>query len=541
MIFPEKIPCVEEKHAKKICWLYAASQDEALPDTQDNILVCKECATFKEVINRAFGRRYADQTIGSTIAGLLKIVADRSDRLQATRDELRNRIEELAIIKLITDAVVKTTDLHKALRIILTGVTSGKAFGFNRAGIFLVDERHEFLVGKHAVGPESREQAVSIWNEVSSLALEKQIEKIQNADVIETELLHKRIEKIRIPLSDSSNIFVDALFAGQPRYYEKEKLDPGMKQRISVYFDFTDFVIVPLQADGPPLGLMVADNYYNNKPITASSIDALQTLAAACTNVLEKTLLHGQLSERLEELERVNRLLRENQSYLIQTERLADIGKLAATVAHEFRTPLVTIGGYARRVRRIVDGGRFKKKDMDIIISEVERLEAITAEILEYSRPQKLELKKCDLNDVVKNSLDLLDRQLSAARIRLSADFSGERLWASLDERRFRQVVFNLVTNAVESMGNGGLLRMSTRISGGKAIVEISDTGCGIPEEHKDQLFRPFFTTKSRGSGLGLPISRKIVEDHGGDMDFRSRSGSGTTFSIIIPLEKEEE
>jgi signal transduction histidine kinase len=540
VIFPEKIPCVEEKHTKKICWLYAATQDEALPETQDDILVCKECATFKEVINRAFGRRYADQTVGSTIAGLLKLVADRNARLQAASDELQNKIEELALIKTITDAVLKTTDLHKALRIILTGVTSGQAFGFNRAGIFLVDDRHEYLVGKHAVGPDSRDQAMSIWKEISSIALEKQVEQIQNAREIETEVLHKRIEKIKIRLADSSNIFIQALFGGKPRYFEKEKLDPAMEQKISVYFDFTDFVIVPLQADGPPLGLMVADNYYNNKPITPSSIDALQTLAAACTNVLEKTLLHNQLSDRLKELEHVNRLLRDNQSYLIQTERLADIGKLAATVAHEFKTPLVTIGGYARRILRKRDGDDFKKKDMDIIISEVERLEAITAEILEYSRQQKLDLKSYNLNDVVKDSLDLLDRQLSSAGIKLDADFPNGELRARLDERRFRQVVFNLVTNAVESMAYGGRLSLSTRISGGKAILEIRDTGCGIPEDHREQIFTPFFTTKSRGSGLGLPISRKIVEDHGGFMDFESRPGTGTTFSIIIPLEQDE-
>ncbi len=536
MIFPGKVPCIEEGHTNKICWLYSMSEGDTLPDTQDNILVCKECSTFKEVVNRAFGRRDADQTIGATIARLLKLVADRNARLQRTGRELEHKVDELALIKTITDAVVKSTDLHRALRIILTGATSGQAFGFNRAGIFLVDDRHEYLIGKHAVGPDSKEQAMDIWNEVESVTFEKLIENIHKAPEVEADSLHRRIGKIKIPLSDESNIFIQALRGGGAKHYKKDELDPEMQKRINAYIGFSEFVAVPLQADGPPLGLMVADNYYNNKPITPSSIDALQTLAAACTNVLEKTLLHQQLSERLKELEHVNRLLRENQSYLIQTERLADIGKLAATVAHEFKTPLVTVGGYARRALRNINNGKCEEKDLQIIISEVERLEGITAEILEYSRQPKLDLKPHSINNLVKNSLDLLSRQLSGGRIKLATRFTAENPSAKLDEKRFRQVVFNIVANAIESMEEGGVLSLSTHIRDDHIVLEIQDTGCGIPGEHHDQLFKPFFTTKSRGSGLGLPISKKIVEDHGGFLEFESRAGSGTRFSIFIPL-----
>lgn len=537
MIFPGKIPCNEEGHTNKICWLYGLSEGKTVPDTQDNILVCRECSTFKELVNRAFGRRDADQTIGATLARLLRLVSDRNARLLQTGQELEHKVEELALIKTITDAVVKTNDLHKALRIILTGVTSGQAFGFNRAGIFLVDDRSEYLIGKHAVGPDSKEQAVNIWNDVKSVTFKKQIEDIHKAPGVEADRLQRRIEKIKIPLTDKSNIFIQALRGRVARHYKKDELDHRMRETINAYIGFNEFAAVPLQSDGPPLGLMVADNYYNNQPITPSSIDALQTLAAACTNVLEKTLLHRQLSLRLKELEHVNRLLRENQSYLIQTERLADIGKLAATVAHEFKTPLVTVGGYARRALRNLDGGKCEEKDLQIIISEVERLEGITAEILEYSRQPELDLKPHNLNDLVKESLDLLDRQLSGEEIKLDTRFTEENPSARLDERRFRQVVFNIVANAIESMEKGGILSLSTHIRDDHVVLEIEDTGCGIPNEHRDQLFRPFFTTKSRGSGLGLPISKKIVEDHGGFLEFESQAGSGTKFSIFFPLE----
>ena len=349
--------------------------------------------------------------------------------------------------------------------------------------------------------------------------------------------LYNTVSRICIRLSDESNILIHSLGEGEPKFYHKDDIDKSMLEKIGVFFDFEEFVIIPLRAEGPALGLMVADNYYTGKPITEASIDALQTLATACTAVLEKTLLHQQLSERLKELEHVNALLRENQNYLIQSERLADIGKLAATVAHEFKTPLVTIGGYARRLKRMANIDKIEKNDLNIISSEVQRLEKITSELLEYSRKTNLEKKPRNLNKLVGESLDFMQTQIKSANIMLFMNLDDKNPWVDLDERRFRQVIFNIVGNALEAMDRGGKLTITTKSDSSFVELVIEDSGKGIPEENRGHLYTPFFTTKSTGSGLGLPISKKIVEDHGGRIQFESGTQGGTRFSIFIPSE----
>lgn len=535
MNIPHPIPCVKKGHTNKQCWLSVMSHGYQ-PNMQDDILVCNECVSFKDTLDRGFGRRTADQALGTTIAKLLGQLADRNTKLDEAKKELEQKVKQLALIKTVTDAVVRTTDLSKALKIILAGVTSGRAFGFNRAGIFLVDERNDSLEGRDAVGPENWEAARRIWNELESVSFDEQIENILKTRNLEHDYLHRLIEAIRIPLSDSSNFLVQALWADKPTFFRKSEIAPSMAAGILKHLDFNEFVAVPLQAEGLPRGLMVADNYYTHKPITEASIDALQTMANTCTNVLEITLLHEQLSLKLEELQRVNQLLRENQNYVIQAERLADIGKMAAVAAHGFKTPLVTIGGYARRALRHYDTARFKKKDLEIIASEVERLEEITSEILEYSRASKLDIKMHGINELVEESLDFLEHKLAIVGIKLKSKYDSSSPVIAVDEKRFRQVIFNLIDNAVDAMQSGMVLSVCTGAKDGMASLDIIDTGCGIPDDIKDRVFSLFFTTKTRGSGLGLAVSKKIIEDHGGRIEFESGVAQGTRFTVYLPL-----
>lgn len=536
MNIPHAVPCVKKGHSDKLCWLSTLADNHEGALVQDDLVVCNECAAFKETINRGFGRRSADITLGTTIAKLLGQVSDRNFRLDEARQKLEKKVSELALMKIITDAVVKTTDLSRALKIILTGVTSGRAFGFNRAGIFLVDQRNEYLDGMDAVGPENWQAAIRIWNELHSISFEQQIGNILEAPVLQKDFLQKIMEAIKINLGDSSNFLVRALYADKPTFFRKSEMNPSMVSGILRHMDFNEFVAVPLKAEGLPLGLMIADNFYTSKPITDASIDALETLANTCTNMLEITLLHKQLSLRLEELQRVNHLLRENQSYLIQAERLADIGRLAATVAHEFKTPLVTIGSHARRVLRDINTPKFKTKDLRIIVSEIDRLENITAGILEYSRPSKFDIKPHSINDLVRESLDLLENRLIAVGIKPRVKYDSTDPMIAVDEKRFKQVLFNIVDNALDVISAGMELKIETRGKDGYGALDIIDTGPGIPEELCDKIFNIFFTTKLRGSGLGLPVSKKIVEDHGGHIEFESKSGSGTKFSVYFPM-----
>ncbi len=535
MLIPHPVPCVKKGHSDKLCWLSTLADGEIRAKAQDDILVCKECADFQNIVNRGFGRRSADLALGTTIARLLSQASERNLRLDEAKQELEKKIQEMALMKVITDGLVKTTDLSVALKIILTGVTSGQAFGFNRAGIFLVDERNEFLEGKDAVGPESWQEVAKIWGELQMVSFEDQLNNILKARTLKKDYLQRLIEHIKIPLSDSSNFIVKAMWAEKPTFFRKGEIDPDMVTKIIRHMEFNEFVAVPLLAEGNPLGVMIADNYYTSNPITEASMDALATLANTCTSMLEITMLHEQLSARLGELERANQLLRENQSYLLQTERLADVGKLAATVAHEFKTPLVTIGSHARRALRDLNSPKFRKRDLEIVSSEIERLETITSELLEYTRPSKFDIESRGLNQLVRDSLNFMRQRLKGAGIKLRVRYCEEEPRVLVDGRRFRQVMVNIIDNAVEAMQPGMILRVETRTSPDRGTIDIIDTGPGIPEEVADRVFALFFTTKPHGTGLGLSISKTIVEEHGGFIEFESKEGDGTRFSVNFP------
>jgi len=516
------------------CRLLNFAKSNSIEDIQDRILLCENCEGFRDLVERGFGRRSADAAMGITIGKLLQAVFDKTINLDKTSKELKTRAEELALIKTISDAAVKTNDLHKALRIILTGVTSGRALGFNRAGIFLVDERNEYLEGKHAVGPWSQQEASRVWESLKNLSFDDQIRQVIESPVVHEDGLHKSINRTKIPLSDGENIFVRGLMGSSPTIVRKKDLSPAISAKIESFVEFDEFVIIPLRSDGPPVGIMIADNYITRRPILETDINILQTLAVTCTNILEKTILHSQLADRLKDLEHLNKVLRENQNYLLRTERLTDLGRMASVIAHEFKTPLAAIGGYARKAIRTLKKGKCDEKDLEIIKSEVSRLEVITSELLDFSR-LKLEPKPVNISGLTVESLELLEGQIAAARITLRKSLPDNLPPAAIDETRFRQVFFNLVNNAIEAMKDGGRLNVSTSADDRYAILEIKDNGCGISAENKEQLFELFFTTKARGSGLGLSISKRIVEDHGGFIDFDSAVGAGSRFTIYFP------
>ena len=534
MEFPDKKLAGFSCPDGKSCWLLNFARDESLAEAQDNIFLCKDCVNFKGVIERGFGRRSADAALGKTIGRLLQAVFDKAVNLEKASLELKMRAEELALIKTISDAAVKTTELDKALRIILTGVTSGRAFGFNRAAIFLVDERKEYLVGRHAVGPWNPQEASNIWDSLRNLTFDDQIRNIINSRFAGTDNLHKSINGIKIHLNDRENIFIKGLFGRDPVIFNKDKMDFALAKKITSFVNFDEFAIIPLRSDGPPVGIIIADNYFSRRPITEMDIDVLQMLAVTCTNILEKTILHSQLSDRLNELEHLNKVLRENQNYLLRTERLTDLGRTASIIAHEFKTPLAAIGGYARKALRNLNEGKCDSKDLEIIKSEVSRLEAITSELLDFSR-LKLELEPSDISALAVTAIEFLNNQIASSGIKLIKSLPRDLPPAEIDQQRFRQVFYNLVNNAIEAMSQGGRLVVTTSADEKYVILKIKDSGCGIAEENKELLFDLFFTTKARGSGLGLSISKRIVEEHGGYIEIDSAVGAGAKFSVYFP------
>jgi signal transduction histidine kinase len=224
------------------------------------------------------------------------------------------------------------------------------------------------------------------------------------------------------------------------------------------------------------------------------------------------------------------------QERIIRSERLAALGKVVAEINHEIKNPLMMIGAFAGQlVRKIKDRQSVEK--LNIIVKEVERLEDLLKELRELYLPRSLIMEEIPVIQLLQEVRDLIENDCGTKRISLSVKIEGERVLIKGDRSRLKQVLINLVKNAIEAMEGGGELSLESRPRGEKVEITIADTGPGIPPEDLKRIFEAFYTTKPHGTGLGLGISKSIVEEHpGGSFSVESERGKGTRFKISLPV-----
>jgi two-component system NtrC family sensor kinase len=232
---------------------------------------------------------------------------------------------------------------------------------------------------------------------------------------------------------------------------------------------------------------------------------------------------------------------------LRQSEKLAIIGQLASELAHEVGTPLNIIGGRAELTKRRLDDRDGAKKNLDTIIQQTERITKIIQQLLGFVRKKKPEWVALDLGNLLGNTLDFLGQQIQKQGVKVIKDLENDLPPVVGDPDQFQQVFLNLILNAVQSMPEGGTLRLSLSskwIARGEGLgngnrryveVRVEDTGVGMEREVADNIFDPFFTTKDRGTGLGLTVSHGIVRDHDGWIDVESEADKGSVFKVYLP------
>ncbi len=229
--------------------------------------------------------------------------------------------------------------------------------------------------------------------------------------------------------------------------------------------------------------------------------------------------------------------LRKVEEELRRSEQLAALGKMAAGVAHELRNPLSSIKGLALLLQTRVAGNSNDVETADILVQEVERLNRSIGELLDYARPQQLQKDEVDLQQLLQKAVSLIRIDAEAAGVEVSAEFPKEHLPSvQADGDKLSQVFLNLLLNAIQSMENGGKLHVLAERSGDGVEIVVTDSGCGISAENLDRVFDPYFTTKPEGTGLGLAMSAKIVEEHGGTIKIISGIGKGSSVKVQIPL-----
>ena len=227
---------------------------------------------------------------------------------------------------------------------------------------------------------------------------------------------------------------------------------------------------------------------------------------------------------------------------LIQTDKMKSIGTLSASLAHEIKNPLNSIvinmeilknqlsKNYSEQERKPYD------KYIDIIQTEVSRLDKVIKDFLDFAKPQTTQFKTVRINDIIKNVADFIEPETKKSQVTIYKKLFSKLYSIHGEENQLKQILLNLMLNSVQSMPSGGTITIRTQnLTDGKIQISIHDTGSGILPEHQSQIFDPFFTTRKKGSGLGLPMVQQLVKNHGGQISFKSTPNKGTTFLLTFP------
>lgn len=453
-------------------------------------------------------------------------------------EEARQKISELSILYEISIAMQTTIDLDRLLRITLSCITVGDVFGFNRASLFLVNEKTNTIQGMMGLGPDSGEEASEIWSKIPKitnlfqwLISQGKLTKTKESN------FDKFIKSIRIPITRDSGILALTVMEKKPFNIKDAWNDQRVNKELIYKAGINSFATVPIITKDQVVGIILVDNIYTGRAIRDEGLQSLVRFAAHAGWAIENAKLFSQIKEVNKEI-----LIAEQQ--LIQSERLSALGELAAELAHEIKNPLVTIGGFARRLSEKDNFDHEENKYINIIISEVERVEKLLKDILNYSRDIKPTFSDYNINTLIEEVILSYEGISSESGVEVKKELSDKIQPLHIDHSQIKQVIINILHNAVECMtGKAGIITIKTEKLSGEnegTTISISDTGGGISPEILDNIFNPFFTTKKHGTGLGLSLSRKIIENHGGTISINNRMGEGATFIINLPAKANE-
>ena len=451
----------------------------------------------------------------------------------ATEDELR--IREMSLLLEITNIMRSTLDLEEILYIILTSVTIGQGLGFNRAFLFLMDDDEKNLVGKMAVGPLTPDQAKYYWDVVDTKG--KSLAEI----IREYGLFNMRagfkidtiVKEISIPVHSDLGVLAKTVLEKKPLNVEDYSPPDEARESIFKELGLKTFAAVPLMAKDHVVGVVVVDNLVTREPVTKDDLNFLTLFANQAASAIEMAKLYKNLED-------TNKRLMEARDQLVRHRTLATLGEFSAGIAHELRNPLVSIGGFAKRLLKVLPENTREHQYSKIIATEVEGLEEILGQILEFVAGIEADKKTVDVSALVEQVLVLFRETIEKHGIIVETSFDEGARYLIADEIQIRQLFINLIKNALEAMGDkGGTLGIrSTLLNDDEGGVgfEVNDTGCGIAPEDLERVFDPFFTRKPAGSGLGLSISSRIVEgNHGGRIFIDSKKDRGTSVLIWFP------
>jgi two-component system sensor histidine kinase HydH len=313
------------------------------------------------------------------------------------------------------------------------------------------------------------------------------------------------------------------------RFSDKYDKKTGFKTR--------SMICVPLIAKDEPIGALQVINKKSKKPFTQADFKLLTGMAQQIAVAMENAKLYQRLEE---DFALTTQELKITQDKLIRSERLMAMGHLVQGVAHEIRNPIMTIGGFAQRLKKELKEDHGLEKYVDAILEEAIRLEKLVRQVREFMNVQSATLTMDKIPPVVDEVIKIFKPLAKRQKVKIVKEIDGDTPLIKMDSAQMVTALSNVVENALESMSGGGTLTLGVNRQNNNVLITVRDTGCGIPAEQLDAIYDPFVTSKTRGAGLGLTTVYQIIMNHQGEINISSQLENGTIVILRLPVPMDE-
>jgi signal transduction histidine kinase/response regulator of citrate/malate metabolism len=464
-------------------------------------------------------------------------INNRRYQKQIEQGNFRLRLMHELAVKMNT-AYLSMNALDDILRAILVGITAEEGLGFNRAFLALFDDKGQVLEGRLAIGPSCREDAGRIWQEISSkeLRFHDLIDSIREHDFHEDSEVNRIVRALRIESADKEHLLFRAASEHRTINVRNGQCDCGSPAPVELMglLEEDSFVVAPLFSRNFSQGVIIADHFVTGRQIDDAQVHALEGFASQASLAIEHWRMYMQMENKLKELEAVTEALEKNNGLLVEAERYAAVGQVAAQLAHNIRNPITAIGGTARLLTRKISDQQ-QLNFLSMMIKEVVKIEQTLEDLLNFVDTVPTVKERVLLYPLIVKSLLLFYSAIQKQKIEYELLIPNRQLEFELDPRQITRVFVHLIRNAVEAMEQGGKLVIEAAVTNGQLHVAVKDSGIGIDEIDIRRATDPFYTTKTVSTGIGLALVDRIVKEHGGSLSIRRRESGGTEVSFTLP------
>jgi signal transduction histidine kinase len=464
--------------------------------------------TARNRFHEVFSRFYTSKSV--LMETIMEMEADKNiiehkyEEVNRLNQELNRKIRQLTAIQETGKAILSVLDIEQLLAVIMNILFS--VCQINRAIIMLVNKEKDCLEFLHGTGFDGE--------------------------------MHEMIRRYKVPLHRVSNMLVRVTSTGRSEYIPHVEESPLKKDNILLSRGKpTSAFVVPLITRSKVIGVIATDGV-DGKGVAEETRETIEIFAPQIAIAIENAKLYKNLQDNMEEL-------KHSQTLLSRAEKFSFLGNLAARLAHEIKNPMTAIGTFIQLLPHKYDDEEFRRDFYQVAMEETVRVNNLITELLDLVRPKESHFANGNLQELINKMILVVSPQSKAKGIEISftCDDAIGPVW--MDSEKMKQVILNLLSNALDFTSKGGKIEIETRKrtgEDGKDLfrIEVRDNGIGIPPSDLNRVFEPYFTTKHKssmhsGTGLGLFIAHQHIQDHGGTIEVSSIPNKGATFVVTIP------